>query len=951
MVGLELGMKKRKVEETLKVSKPSKIFSPFRVIGNVTNETPFAVGTLGSTFYIATSVGRSFQIYDANTLHLLFVSKQQARSRINYLHAHFHYVYCCFDHCVGIYKRGNLEHLIECDTQETINRVLTFGDYLICSSASEIFVYKKTPGSKVATEFYTSFKINSLDGQVVDIVHPATYLNKIVIATTSHLLVFNVKTGKLLFTSEVFTDLITTISSAPVLDVLAVGFNNGEFGLYNMKKGKLLKQVSTGNSTSRVTSLSFRTDGSSHLVASLSNGDLFFYDLDRKCRIHVLKSAHREQFGGVAKLEYLHGQPVVVTNGGDNQLKEYCFDPALSTSNSSIVSPPRHLRSRGGHSAPPSSITFADDKSHFVLSASQDRSFWKFSMRKDAQSLELSQRAQKPKDGKRQGGPTLKEKFPEIVTVAYQGSREGEWENVLTGHRDETFARTWDSKTMRVGRWQLATVDGGLVKTVAITECGNFGLVGSSTGGIAVYNLQSGIQRKRYLLHKKCVTGIAVDGMNRKMVSCGLDGVVGFYDFGKSKFLGKLQLGSPITQLVYHKSSDLVALALDDLTIVVVDAVTQKVVRMLYGHSNRITSMDFSKDGRWLISASLDSTLRTWDLPTGGCIDGVRVGSVITNVKVSPSGDMLATTHVNDNGISLWTNRAQFRAVSTRQVEEEDFSTIVLPNVSGEGGASILEGAIEREVDDADSLGKYLSAEQINSDMITLSLEPKSKFNTLLHLDTIKLRNKPKGAPKKPEKLPFFLSLGGEAVGDRAIEAEDGLNTSTNEREETLSSESKLSALRSDVDKFSFESEFTKLLRLSHQLNDYNEILKFLVTSSPASVDLEIRSLNTLAPYSELVSFVSLILEGVRSNKDFELMELFMNMFLKAHGDVIYLLMENEKNDEETSDEEDEEEDDKGAVALLGLLEDWEELSSKKVDNLDSLAKYCSGVINFLTTV
>ena len=180
--------------------------------------------------------------------------------------------------------------------------------------------------------------------------------------------------------------------------------------------------------------------------------------------------------------------------------------------------------------------------------------------------------------------------------------------------------------------------------------------------------------------------------MNRKMVSCGLDGIVGFYDFGKSVYLGKLQLEAPITSMIYHKLSDLVACALDDLSIVVIDVTTQKVIRILYGHTNRISGMDFSPDGRWIVSVALDSTLRTWDLPTGGCIDGVILPIVATAVKFSPIGDILATTHVSGNGVSLWTNRAQFKPVSTRHVEEDEFSTILLPNASGDGGSTMLDG-------------------------------------------------------------------------------------------------------------------------------------------------------------------------------------------------------------------------------------------------------------------
>ena len=158
----------------------------------------------------------------------------------------------------------------------------------------------------------------------------------------------------------------------------------------------------------------------------------------------------------------------------------------------------------------------------------------------------------------------MKEKFPEIIALAIENARIGDWENVITAHKDEKFARTWDMRTKRVGRWTFPTSDDGFVKSVALSQCGNFGFVGSSNGGISVFNMQSGILRKKYRLHKKTVTGIALDGMNRKMVSCGLDGIVGFYDFNKSTFLGKLQLDAPITKMVYHRSSDLFALILDD---------------------------------------------------------------------------------------------------------------------------------------------------------------------------------------------------------------------------------------------------------------------------------------------------------------------------------------------------------------------------------------------------
>ncbi|KAM3163906.1 U3 small nucleolar RNA-associated protein 21 [Lachancea thermotolerans] len=933
--------KKRKVpskEDGAHSFAKSKVLSPFRVVGNVSNGVPFAVGTLGSTFYIVTSVGKTFQIYDANNLNLLFVSETETESVITCLAAHFQYVFVGFGNKVGIYRRGKLEKLLQLpDTGVTVTDICAFGEFL-CVSANNncVYIFKKAPEDKFATIFYTKFSVSQLQGsEIVSIIHLPTYLNKIVVVTKSNVLVYNVKSGKLLFVSDEFPHQITAAESAPVLDVVALGCASGEVILFNVKKARKIRTIKT---PVRVSSLSFRTDGSAHLAVGASNGDLIFYDLDRRCRIHVLKNVHKENAGGISRACFLNGQPIVVTSGNDNQLKEYVFDPSLSQGDSEVVvQPPRFLRSRGGHSKPPSSILFADNQSHFILSASSDRSFWGFSLRKDAQSQELSQRQHKKKDGGRLAGSTMKEKFSEVLAMAIENSRQGEWENVLTAHKDEKFARTWDLATKRVGRWTLNTIDDGLAKSVAISPCGNFGFVGSSNGGIGVYNLQSGLPRKKYRLHKKSVTGIAVDGMNRKMVSCGLDGIVGFYDFSKSSFLGKLQLSAPITSMVYHRSSDLFALALDDFSIVVVDAVTQKVVRQLWGHSNRVSSFDFSPDGRWIVSTSLDSTIRTWDLPTGSCIDGVRLDNVATNIRFSPNADFLATTHVSGNGILIWTNRAQFRAFPARQIDEEEFAGISTSVSFGQNGASMLDGAFDaKESNDMGEVdfGHYASVDQVSSDLITLSLGPRNKLQTLLNLDVIRQRSKPIEPPKKPEKAPFFLQLTGEKVGDDTSVRENVATQDASELEKQRGVQNKQAEAEDKLMKHkpivaSFESQFTKLLREGSLDKSYSQFLDQLINLSPASVDLEIRSLNSFEPFHEIIWFLEALTEGLLSNKNFELYEAFMSLLMKAHGDVIHTNNQNE--------------------GLSAALRNWQEVHALK-DRLDDIIKYCSSVANFVST-
>lgn len=933
--------KRRKTD--VAAPKRSRIFSPFRALGMVSDHVPFACGNLGGTFYLVTSVGRSFQIYDAATLHLLFVSQKQTPTRITALAAHFHYVYVGYGNSVGIYRRGRLEAEVSITVSTpgaSVNHILVFGDYLVATCTDgTLAVFRKPAGSKLFTEHYSTITtINpQFDGPVVGLIHPPTYLNKVVVATTNSLFIVNIRTAKIIYkTLPLAEENISCVEHAPALDIVAVGTSTGGVYIFNLKAGQIIGDritASVKDVSARVSSISFRTDGSHHLVAALSTGDLYFHDLEKNLRVHIYRNCHLESTGGVANAKFLNGQPIVVTNGGDNQLKELVFDPPLSSTNTAVVAPPRHLRSRGGHSASPVAFVFPnEDKSHFIYSASKDQTFWSFSMRKDAQAQELSQRPPKSGSKERKAGlvALMREKFPVITDISMSVAREGEWENMLTTHKDETFARTWNSQHKRVGRHELSTVDGGIAKSVCVSHCGNFGLVGSSEGGIGVYNLQSGLLRRRYMLHKKkAVTGLAIDGMNRKMVSCGLDGIVGFYNFSDSKYLGKLDLGEPITKMVYHKGSDLVACALDDLTIVVIDVVTQKVIRILYGHTNRITGMDFSPDARWIVSVSLDGTLRTWDLPTGGCIDGIRLPSVATNVKFSPIGDFLATTHVSGNGISLWTNRAQFHAVSTRHVDEEEFTTVLLPNVSGDGGLTMLEGALDLyETEDIDLDQVYQSVDQISEDLLTLVVGPRTKYQTILHLDTIKKRNKPKEAVKKPTHTPFFLSLSGESVGDRAIEAENGA-VAAKPVNGNGEDGSRLLQLR-EGGLHNFESEFTRLLRESSALGDFGAFLTYLNRATPSTIDLEIRALNSFPPLTEMIGFVQALTAGLQSNANFDLYQAVIGLFLKHHGDVI------NANPEE---------------GLREAIEIMKKENESQGEKLEHLVKYCSGVLDFLSVI
>lgn len=80
-------------------------------------------------------------------------------------------------------------------------------------------------------------------------------------------------------------------------------------------------------------------------------------------------------------------------------------------------------------------------------------------------------------------------------------------------------------------------------KSVCVTACGNFGLAGSSTGSIQLWNMQSGIRRKKFNIGPspdevdyrfrskgdkkgRCITGLATDALNKTLIASTLDGTL-----------------------------------------------------------------------------------------------------------------------------------------------------------------------------------------------------------------------------------------------------------------------------------------------------------------------------------------------------------------------------------------------------------------------------------------
>lgn len=861
------------------------IFEPFRAIGYITSSVPISVQRLGTETFVTVSVGKAWQIYNCAKLNLVLVGPQLPK-KIRALASYRDYTFAAYGNKIAVFKRAH-QVATWSSHKAKVNLLYLFGDHILSVDVDRhLFVW----AFKGLEQNLEPISHIILEGKFSPtcIVHPNTYLNKVIFGSQEgNLQLWNVNTQKKIYDFKGWNSPISCCVPSPALDVVAVGCADGKIHVHNILYDEELVTF-THSMRGAVTALSFSTDGQPLLASGGTSGVISIWNLEKRRLQSVIKEAHD---GAIISLHFFANEPVLMSASADNSIKMWIFDTSDGD--------PRLLRFRNGHSAPPLCIRFYANGRH-ILSAGQDRAFRLFSVVQDQQSRELSQRHVSRRAKKLR----LKEeeiKLKPVVAFDCAEIRERDWCNVVTCHMDTTEAYVWRLQNFVLGEHILNPSEENRtpVKACVISACGNFAVLGTTGGWIERFNLQSGLSRGSYLdksERRSCghdgeVVGVACDSTNTLMISAGYHGDIKVWNFRRRELNSRWEVGCPVVKIVYHRPNGLLATVADDLVIRIYDVVALRMVRKFEGHNDRVTDLCFSEDGKWLLSSSMDGTLRIWDVILARQIDAVQVDVAITALSLSPNMDVLATTHVDQNGVYLWVNQAMFTGSSSidSYASGKDIRHVNLPSISAAEGndlADIEKGNTEH------SLVKGIDTSKFDlkmPDLITLSLLPKTQWQSLNNLDIIKVRNKPIEPPKKPEKAPFFLpsipSLSGDILFKPSevanVELEDGDAEKNTNVMTGLPPSPFLQVLQSAVDSKNF-SAFT----------DYIKGL------SPSSLDMELRMLQiidddeSLEPSNrpELLSLDMLLdyfIHEISCKNNFEFVQAVVRLFLKIHGETV----------------------------------------------------------------
>lgn len=265
--------------DNLRLRRDSKLFSPYRTVGLVTNQTPFQFNAMGKDSFVTVCLGRSWQVLRADSLATSIVSRR-LRENIRALAVKRTLTWGAVGRDIMLWKRARRVRRIRDAHDRPIDSLFLFGEQLLSLS----FADRKMKAWHAATSELIGEVVFEDDFTPSCITHPHTYLNKVVIGSREgHVEIWNTRTLKRIFrsgstgTANCFRSdgtSIACIEQSPALDVLGLGLADGRAILYNIKFDEVLGTF-TDSEAARdggITCLAFHAGGLADVASKSGKG-------------------------------------------------------------------------------------------------------------------------------------------------------------------------------------------------------------------------------------------------------------------------------------------------------------------------------------------------------------------------------------------------------------------------------------------------------------------------------------------------------------------------------------------------------------------------------------------------------------------------------------------------------------------------------------------------------
>ncbi|GET93516.1 hypothetical protein, conserved [Leishmania tarentolae] len=937
-------------------------FDPFRVVGSICGPVPVCPTLLYGTPVLMVATGRTFQLYKGKELAMMRggptfecpvravaqVGKYRAVAEGPRLHVYVHHkpLWSCHH---------------EAATKPNITRLLAQDDLLFSVGDNRCIVVWEL---KTGTVLQTMLVENNETVTCLALLEG--YTNKMLLATSEGTLqLWNFRSGTCLWYSQRSSGgsssqashtisggvaAITALACSKYKDIIAYGTSEGKVVACNIATDEVITTFDHSENCT-VTSLLFRTDKDGLLVSGTSRGEVVIWDLQNRCmdgtltrskqvrsELEALERPHVDVVHSLVMFNLPEYTSLLVTGGADNALMQFRFD---TVDGLGVL-----VRERRGHMGSCTNAIFYN--TDLLVTAGTDRALRVTHVFSDRASWELSQ-GKLGKRGREKNLGREAVKLPPVTTLAAATTRNYQWSSLVSLHTASALACGWRMDT-RAMEFKLSGIQTSAhtARALALSDCGNYAIVGYSSGNVAVLSLQNRSVRHLFdadlgvdQAHASSVECVEVACGNTVVVTAGLDGVIKMWDLWTGKLKASIPTDQPMTKSCMHELSSLFIVA-QHFTIRVYHAnpdvgLTQEElrtpVRELEGHNSPITALALAPDTyRYVASTSGDGALLVWDLAAAACVGQYRFASPALSLSFHPDALFLVTTHAGERGAYLWVNNIRYGYVPEVILSPKANAVETLPwlhfptahgtaegaaednangNVPRMPAAAALTEAEEEERMAADAEAREAAAAEANlfdaskdialvrrrqteaqqaaldsipSEGMQLAGVPQRLWFNLTVLDQIKEKNQPLLPPKKKD-VPFFLPTTQELRPTFLVMVSDNRNSDAGNEKGRLT--------HADMEELTPVQEM--LVNEKHDaLMDYLLSLK-----TAEAIDLELKravdyvsgSSYTAAELARMQvcvkSLLSFITVWLRRNKNVDFVQGLLADVIRSHGALL----------------------------------------------------------------
>ena len=261
---------------------------------------------------------------------------------------------------------------------------------------------------------------------------------------------------------------------------------------------------------------------------------------------------------------------------------------------------------------------------------------------------------------------------------------------IVSGSYDDTV-KVWDAKT----GIQAMTLHGLEINSVAFSPDGKQIVSCDVWGEIKVWDAVTGKEEttlRGYGYDNGWFPSISFSP-NGKFIVSGWGNEIKIWDVTKGTEIMTLRgHDGPTLSVTFSKDGKNIVSGSMDNTIKVWDTATGKNVLTLRGHEGYVNSVEFTPDGKKIVSGSQDGTVKLWDLSVDRESTRIVEGSTLTSIVFSPDGKHIVWGGY-DGKVKIGDVKSVNELMTLHEHKEEVFSI-----ASSADGKLIASGGVDKTI-------------------------------------------------------------------------------------------------------------------------------------------------------------------------------------------------------------------------------------------------------------